>query len=675
MQRMRPWRRRGGGGDDPQDPGHGDGPSGDVPPWASPPAQTPSGTSPKPAPTHPPGSGGLNNPPASRPQQGGAPWDPQSQQDAPWDPQSQQGAPWDPQPQQGAPDPQPQQGAPWDPQPQQGAPDPQPQQPETFPAAPPGGSNPKTGGILGRLRSKLPGDVSAPSPGALPETFAAAETPKTPILERIRQVFAATSAEGPESIRKADVTVLDGRLLVRVSVRRGVVTAVEHTDFGSHQEAVAAAGRRGGDVVWASPGVRGFDLQVHEGSPRARRFLDASAAAKTFAVPARVVRQGKMMFGMSDEALAPLLRKCRLRFSACAVHDRSGYWLRVGQSMTEMSMVQNGEIAQWAMRADHSVSQVAEMISLGRPAVEALNEQTIELAKWVAQQRNQWLLRDSSSGTLLLHGPGEGWAGVDTVLREISSCRVVPARIVDVAPTAAGPQVGHITAAVLGYLSPKAYSTRRALQAEVLRARLKQLLPVIATSVAVLVIALISWQQGQGIQNRTAAAGQRQTQAASIDTPLKLQLQEDRLLAEEALAVRSLGEELTSPEMFAELTEVARDAPENISEVTVPDLFAWRSVVTHKINSQIKEEPDRDTYSAEVARCEELDVEEISPQPGFAGIEQAQETMTSKAVEIFGEGAVATEISSSEAYSFDEEGRSSVRYTLRPPPEVCPNDQ
>ena len=529
----------------------------------------------------------------------------------------------------------------------------------------------------GRLLLKRKAKKAATPLGALPETFAApTDLPQAPLWKRLRGVLSSKPASnGPEDIRKADITVIDGRLLVHVSVRRGVVTQVTHTECESPQEAVTTVAKRGGDVVWASPGVRGFHVPVPDGSPRARRFLDASSAAKTFGAPARMVRQGQMLFGMSDEALAPLLRKCRVRFSACAVHERNGYWLRVGQSLTEMAMVQDGEIVQWSTRTDTAVDHVAEMISLGRPAVEALNEQTIELAKWVAHQRNQWLLRASSSGTVLLHGPGEGWTGVDTVLREVSSCRVVSARVIDVDPAAAGPQVGHVTAAVLGYLAPQAFSTRKTLLAEAMRARLKHLLPILATSAAVLVALILSWQQGTGVRERVSQAQQRLTAAAALDTPAKIQLQEDRQLAEQALSIRTLGEELVGAEKFTSITEYVTGQTDAFEGVEASDLFAWRSVLSHKLDAQIQDDPGRDIYAIEISRCEELNVEELAPMPGFAGIEQTQETMTAQAVSIFGPEATATNVSSSEAYAFDDEDRSAVRYTLRSSPEVCPDAQ
>ena len=601
----------------------------------------------------PPTDASEANDPTEQPawgQQHDAPRD--EQPEAPWgqtQPETSWNAPQQP------PQDQPQPDAPWH------------QQPET-PWGPPSGEAPPSGAdSLWRepqdepanpsrkakkrsrgSKSKRKGrqDDSEPEPSA---HFAEpAPALKPGLADRFAGLFAVlrrrpSAGSPPTSIRSARITVIDGPALITVQVRNGAVVSIERDDFASEQVAVAHAGRRGGDIVWAGSGLRSIRFPAEEGSTRSQRFMDAARAETSFEGATEMVRTGRLLFGLPDEIAGPLLRRCRIHFSACSLDKRSGYWLRLGEEHSEMTMVKEGEIVEWSQMREHGTNRVQRLKDAGREITEVLHEQTAELASWVAHSRNQWLLRETSEGTVHFHGAGEGWAGLETVVREASGCRVVAARVIE----ASGPHKGHATTAVLGLLSPRAHSSRSVLRSERYKAKVRKWLPAIVGALAVAVIVALSIQQSNAVHAREDAAAERLGNAWMLEPDANA-----KPLAERALQIQTVNDELLAH----------NDG----------DGYLWENVFSEEMRQRRRVDDEATHFEITLKRC--ALVTWILNVHGFEEVESAKFIAAAQAELVFGEGASAVSLDSPDSHTFDDDGNTDVRYELRPPEEACPSE-
>ena len=445
----------------------------------------------------------------------------------------------------------------------------------------------------------------------------------------------------PESIRKASVTIIDGRVLVHVTIRRGKVTSVTRDDSHPDVESAArAASRRRGVLVWACADVRAVPRPPEAGSARAQRLVDAGNAQAAFGPDVQVVRCGQLLLGVGGEAIAAAAGKASLRFAAAAAAPADGHWVRIGVSGVDVTMVKDGVVYEHAHIPNIGTASVRAALDAGGDPVQVRAEHVERLAVAVSAQRREWMGSVSTEALMHLHGPGAGWAGVDTVLLEVSGCRVLTPRVIDAAEGVARADLGHAAVAALGYLSPEAFSTQRVLAGELRKATFKKWVPALVAMLLAGAMFAWSWRQGQQVSDRIAAAEYR------TSTAWELEDIEGKALSEQALAVTEL-----------------------LDTLTTEDGYAWRNVVEFR-SEQARLNSGDQHYSVEVSRCESLEVSE-TVGGGFAGVDAAEPMMQARAEEMFGTGATAVRESSSESFRFEADDSIDVAYRLVPPASAC----
>ena len=433
-------------------------------------------------------------------------------------------------------------------------------------------------------------------------TFAPAPDQK-PSRRRGRRPQETTPRRDPralESIRKASVTVVDGPLVTYVTIRRGVVTSVVRDDvYDDIESAAAAAARRGGVVVWACSDVKSVPRAAPEGNARSRRLEDASNAEAAFGPDVQAARYGRLLLGAGGPGIAAVAKRCSLRFAAGAVERSDGHWVRVGVSGVDVTMVKDGEVYEWAHMSGIGTGAVRAALDEGGDKVAVRAAHVERLAVAVSGQRREWMRSGSTEALMYLHGPGAGWAGVDTVLLEVSACRVLSPRVIEAAEDVPRSDLGQAAVAALGYLAPEVFSTRRVLRGELRKVTIKKWVPsVVACIVAALMFAW-SWQQGQSVADRVAAAETRTENAWTLEDL------DGKALAQRAVGVSGL-----------------------VATLKTVDGYAWGNVIAFRL-AQAAERGAGQHLGVDVARCETVEMSE-TVEGGFSGVDAALPRMQTR---------------------------------------------
>ena len=442
-------------------------------------------------------------------------------------------------------------------------------------------------------------------------------------------------------IRKAKITVLDGIWAYVVHIKQNTVVNVEKTRYDSLKDSVAAAVKRRGDVVWACPGARSIKTELRIGSQRVVQFQDAAFAETSYKTNVMVARNGHLLFVVTDPLINRLRKKCTVYLSAGAVLPyEDGYWLRVGISTSEMTLVVKGAVTEWAEWPGLGTATARERMNEGGDPPTVLREQVRQLSQNVTQVFNEWMGRGDSAETIRLHGPGRSWTGVERALRDATGCLILEPQIIDIIADERFDDTQTATA-VLAQRSNPMFYTSQVLRRERVRSLARAFLPYALILTGLVAVMGWSWKQGEDVTTRIQLAEERSAQAWTLtDTAGKA------------------------------LSEEAQGAEELLTALQAHDPYAWENVVAHKHAEAVGVVDPTQTIGVQVFRCEHVDVVAMVSDR-YAGIEQAEIDMQAWAVDLFGEGATATDQADGSSFSFDTEGRSQVAYQLSPASEMC----
>ena len=445
-------------------------------------------------------------------------------------------------------------------------------------------------------------------------------------------------------IKKARITVIDGVWTCVVSIRNNIVVNLEKTLHDSEDEAVSAAARRGGTVVWSSVEAHSIRAAAPK-SAKATRLEDAGRAQTECGDDAFAVRDGEILFALPmSEKLKALTKKCSVHLSATArLPDRhEGYWLRIGDSHVEMGLVQDWQLIEWGILPNLGTGKARELIEANQPAPVVLSEQTRSLAAQFSSLRNQWMMRQASGETVYLHGPGAKWTAVDAAIRNVSSCLVVTPTVLEVAPDTTG-DPSQIATAVLASQAPPIFATKNVLRKEKRKLLLEQWGLFVMAGILSVAIVIWSWTQGNAVRQRIEDATVRTTDAWLLEDT------EGKQMATEALAFQT-----------------------TLEIIKATDDFQWGNVLQHKRETLLAEGLGAVVIITEVVRCETLEVyEDVA---NLAAADAVEERMRQKAHDIYGEGSEAARITNPNAISFSE-GMASIAYTLMPGGGCLTNDE
>ena len=523
---------------------------------------------------------------------------------------------------------------------------------------PPPAAKPKrlNGNFLNRSRSKAHTETETDDSASDSELFSKLEdrrhvsqSDKTKRWwQRRKSQLPASAHDAPiaphlrhNPIRKAKLTVLDGIWAYVIHIKQNTVVNVEKVRYDSLEDSVAAAIKRRGDVVWACPGARAIKTELRIGSQRVVQFQDATLAETSYKSDVMVTRNGHLLLVVVDPLINRLRKRCKVYLSAGAVLPyEDGYWLRVGISTSEMTLVVKGAVTEWAEWPGLGTAAARQKMSEGGDPPTVLRDQVRQLSQNVAQVFNEWMGRGDSAETIRLHGPGRSWTGVERALRDATGCLILEPQIIDIIEDERFDDTQTATA-VLAQRSRPMFHSSQVLRREKLRSLARTLVPYAMLLTGLIMVMGWSWRQGGDVAERIQFAEARTAQAWTLtDTAGKA-------LAEEALRAEGL-----------------------LIDLRIPDPYAWENVVAHKHAEAVKVVGPTQTIGVQVFRCEHLDVIAMVTDR-YAGIEQAKIDMQAWAISLFGEGATAVDQSDGSSFSFDTEGGSQVAYQLFPATEMC----
>ena len=467
------------------------------------------------------------------------------------------------------------------------------------------------------------------------------DAPKKSIFKRLfksskEEQDAAPPPDMYAFTKKERLWVIDGLLTFEIQIQNNTVVSVEKTRYATKEEAVASIPKRRSKVIWATAGVRESKTEPITVTNRASHLHDAQTAETVFGDSVVAVRNGHMLFGITDPLAKQLAERHTLYLSAgaCMPH-REGYWLRVGDDMAEMALIKNGMMVEWgAWRGMGTRTARTRIEDEHEDPRIVLSEQVAQLSQSVTQLRSEWSMRDLSGGNIYLHGPGAGWTGVERSLRDHTSCRVIEPFVIDVNEGIV--DTSQVTTAVLALKTDPMYVTSRVIKQEKRRSRNKKLFPYSVVSLLAVAIMGWSWQEGNRTDKRLAEANSRVSNAWYLEDLEGKELSDKGVLAQNLL-----------------------------DDLETPDTYAWENLIEYKYRRNAENSTGDGPVGVEVYRCEDLDVGD-SVVETYTGIEGAEASMQALAEDIFGPGATIENLSDLSSFKFDLDGSSEVSYTLYP---------
>lgn len=457
------------------------------------------------------------------------------------------------------------------------------------------------------------------------KTKLAKDTPSKRSLPRVERL----------AFRSGKIKVLDGRSLTVVDFKRGGRATATTQWFDTDEEAIAAAARRRGTVVWCSSTALSMNKAPIAGTRhRGQRLLDAHAVSTSYGPHTAYSRSGQVIFIASlSPDLTRLLRKCKLHFSGASVAEDDCYWVRIGEDACEITMVREGEVCSWAPIASSGLRHISEQeFEDTIEKDEAISRHVQEIAGKTAGTRQQWSGRHFSLGTIWLHGPGADWMGVETSMRSATGCIIKrpPSTAIRVNDLA------HVWTAALAVRSDAMRIAHSVLRRSAAKLRMIAALPwcfLIAGLVFLSCEAREDAQETQSVmeQAATIAAG---AEAASL-------AEGDQSAARAAAALEILLEDLRR-------------------KITYP----WDKVAAHAVGVNAD--------GGVTLRCGDAVPFTASKKGGYQAMLSSDEIVRDAAIEIFGPNAVYRDTTIySGQYDFDDAGTFEVTGVLEPPAMSC----